>query len=241
MMKKVVVPMVEDVPTSGFLTRFLIYTAVVSFIAAVKWLMDDVKLFEHQRAIQLDAIKSLQKSNMKYDHKYKLTETMVKDIFRVLEESKNNLTEFGFVPGDPFPENETVRDAMSNVFENTAMFGDLILRLPDITHDIYDKNKHWEFLIGWAVWFSMESGVFQGPHEQLLSLMSMELGLIPKDESFVNPYQEMEILKEMEEAEKELEEKQNKEKSDKSKKKKTQNSKPKRKGPKLSGGHHTEL
>jgi hypothetical protein len=25
--------------------------------------------------------------------------------------------------------------------------------------------------------------------------MSMELGLIPKDESFVNPYQEMEILK----------------------------------------------
>jgi hypothetical protein len=42
-----------------------------------------VKLFEHQRAIQLDAIKSLQKSNMKYDHKYKLTETMVKDIFRV--------------------------------------------------------------------------------------------------------------------------------------------------------------
>ncbi|XP_053399201.1 coiled-coil domain-containing protein 134-like [Mercenaria mercenaria] len=239
-MKKVIVPSVEDVPTSGFFTRFLIYTAVVSFIALVKWLMDDVKLFEHQRAIQLDAVKSMQKSKMKHDHKYKLTETMVNDIFRVLEESKNNLTEYGFVPGDPFPENETIRDAMSNVFENTAMFGDLTLRLPDITHDIYDKNKHWEFLIGWAVWFSMESGVFQGPNEQLLSLMSMELGLMPKDENFVNPYQEMEFLKEMEEAEREMEEKKNKEKTEKGKKK-PQNVKPKRKGPKLSGGHHSEL
>lgn len=62
--------------------------------------------------------------------------------------------------------------AMSKVFENTAMFGDLILRLPDITHDIYDRNKQWEFLIGWSVWFCMESGVFQGPHERLLKLVS---------------------------------------------------------------------
>lgn len=52
------------------------------------------------------------------------------------------------------------------------MFGDLILRMPDMTHAIYDKNKHWEFLIGWAVWFSMESGVFKGPHEELLTLVS---------------------------------------------------------------------
>lgn len=197
-----------------------------------------VKLFEHQRAIQLDAVKSLQKSKLKHDQKYKLTEKMVSDIFKVLEESKNHLTEYGFVPGDPFPENETIRDAMSNVFENTAMFGDLILRLPDITHDIYHRHKHWEFLIGWAVWFSMESGVFQGPHEKLLTLMSMELGLMPKDDSFVNPYEEMEFLKGVEEAQKELEKKIKKEQTNKPKKK-TQ--KTKRKGPKLSGGHHTEL
>lgn len=45
MMKKVIVPVTEEIPTSGFLTRFLIYTAVVSFIAAVKWLMDGKLLF----------------------------------------------------------------------------------------------------------------------------------------------------------------------------------------------------
>jgi len=53
------------------------------------------------------------------------------------------------------------------------MFGDLVLRLPDITHSIYDKNKQWEFLIGWGVWFGMESNVYQGKHAKMLNLVSI--------------------------------------------------------------------
>lgn len=200
-----------------------------------------VKLFEHQRAIQIDAVKSLQKSSMKYDRKYKLIETMLRDLFNVLEQAKNNLTSAGFVPGDPFPEKQPLRDAMSKVFENTAMFGDLILRLPDLTHDIYSKNKNWEFLIGWGVWFSMESGIFKGPHEKLLTLMSMEIGLQEKDETYVNPYKHSDdILLDTKDFEKELEDRKKKEKSEKIKKK-SEETKKKRKGPKLSGGGHTEL
>lgn len=198
-----------------------------------------VKLFDHQRAIQIDAVKSLQKSRLKYEQKYKLIETMLRDLFHVLEQAKNNLTLGGFVPGDPFPDKQPLRDAISKVFENTAMFGDLILRMPDLTHEIYGKNKQWEFLIGWGVWFSMESGIFQGPHAQLLSLMSMEIGLQPKDENYVNPYKET-VVYEAEETEEDREARKKKEQSEKIRKK-SEETRKKRRGPKLGGGGHTEL
>ena len=55
------------------------------------------------------------------------------------------------------------------------MFGDLVLRLPDIVHSIYDKKKDWQIAITWAVWFSNESGIFTGANEKLLNLVSLEL------------------------------------------------------------------
>lgn len=60
---------------------------------------------------------------------------------------------------------------LSKVFENTAMFGDLVLRLPDIVHSIYDKNKDWQLLLGWCYWFCKESGVFDEKNGRLLHLV----------------------------------------------------------------------
>jgi hypothetical protein len=51
------------------------------------------------------------------------------------------------------------------------MFGDLVLRLPDIVHSIYDKNKDWQLLIGWCYWFCKESGVFDDTNGKLLHLV----------------------------------------------------------------------
>lgn len=67
---------------------------------------------------------------------------------------------------------------LSKVFENTAMFGDLVLRLPDIVHSIYDKNKEWQLLIGWCYWFCKESGVFDGTNGKLLHLVRGNLHFI---------------------------------------------------------------
>ena len=55
------------------------------------------------------------------------------------------------------------------------MFGDLVLRLPDIVHSVYDKKKDWQIAITWAVWFSNESRIFTGANEKLLNLVSLEL------------------------------------------------------------------
>ena len=67
---------------------------------------------------------------------------------------------------------------MSKVLENTAMFGDLVLRLPDIVHSIYDKNKDWQITMTWAVWFATESRVFEGANSKLLNLVSNCIDLI---------------------------------------------------------------
>ena len=54
------------------------------------------------------------------------------------------------------------------------MFGDLVLRLPDIVHSLYDRKKDWQIAMTWAVWFANESGIFTGANEKLLNLVSLE-------------------------------------------------------------------
>ncbi|CAG2226184.1 Coiled-coil domain-containing protein 134 [Mytilus edulis] len=162
------------------------------------------RLFVEHRRIQLEAVKSLQGFDDN-TRKYKLVDVMLQKLFLVLGEAKQNLTQWGFVPGtDPFPENETVREAFSKVVENTAMFGDLVLRLPDVVHGLFDKNTEWNTLMGWCVWFSVESKVFDGGSEKTAQLnsemkffksiliypMSQEINLIPKEDDYINPFTE---------------------------------------------------
>ena len=63
--------------------------------------------------------------------------------------------------------------AFSNVAENTVFFGDLLLRLPDITSDILKRHKDWDLIIKWSVGFCNESNIFEKREMQLLSLVSV--------------------------------------------------------------------
>ena len=60
----------------------------------------------------------------------------------------------------------------SQVLENTAFFGDIIMRLPDITHDILHRNHEWELIMKWGIGFCNDSQVFVGGDAKLLSLVS---------------------------------------------------------------------
>ena len=68
--------------------------------------------------------------------------------------------------------------AFSNVAENTVFFGDLLLRLPDITADILKRHKDWDLIIKWSVGFCNESNIFEKREMQLLSLVSVPLPFI---------------------------------------------------------------
>lgn len=79
--------------------------------------------------------------------------------------------------------------AFSHVVENTAFFGDVVLRFPRIVHYYFDHNSNWNLLIRWGISFCNQTGVFdQGPHSPILSLMAQELGISEKDSDFQNPF-----------------------------------------------------
>lgn len=65
-----------------------------------------------------------------------------------------------------------VPTAYSHVLENTAFFGDVVLRFPKIVHHYFDRNSNWNSLIRWGIGFCNLTGVFkQGSHSQVLQLV----------------------------------------------------------------------
>lgn len=67
-----------------------------------------------------------------------------------------------------------VPTAYSHVVENTAFFGDVVLRFPKIVHHYFDRNSNWNSLIRWGIGFCNLTGVFeQGPHSQVLRLVRL--------------------------------------------------------------------
>ncbi|KAF4023011.1 hypothetical protein G4228_014761 [Cervus hanglu yarkandensis] len=146
------------------------------------------KMFEVKRREQLLALKNLAQLNDVHQQ-YKILDVMLKGLFKVLEDSRTVLTAAGVLPDGPFPQDEKLKDAFSQVVENTAFFGDVVLRFPRIVHHYFDHNSNWNLLIRWGISFCNQSGVFdQGPHSPILSLMAQELGISEKHSDFQNPF-----------------------------------------------------
>uniref|UniRef100_A0A8C9HV63 Coiled-coil domain containing 134 n=1 Tax=Piliocolobus tephrosceles TaxID=591936 RepID=A0A8C9HV63_9PRIM len=146
------------------------------------------KMFEVKRREQLLALKNLAQLN-DIHQQYKILDVMLKGLFKVLEDSRTVLTAADVLPDGPFPQDEKLKDAFSHVVENTAFFGDVVLRFPRIVHYYFDHNSNWNLLIRWGISFCNQTGVFdQGPHSPILSLMAQELGISEKDSDFQNPF-----------------------------------------------------
>ncbi|XP_014390582.1 PREDICTED: coiled-coil domain-containing protein 134 isoform X1 [Myotis brandtii] len=146
------------------------------------------KMFEVKRREQLLALKNLVQLNDVHQQ-YKILDVMLKGLFKVLEDSRTVLLAADVLPDGPFPQDEKLKDAFSQVLENTAFFGDVVLRFPRIVHHYFDHNSNWNLLIRWGISFCNQSGVFdQGPHSPILSLMAQELGISEKDSDFQNPF-----------------------------------------------------
>lgn len=145
------------------------------------------KLFSEHRAYQVKAVKSMQRFGNP-EAQFQLVKVMLSQLFKNLHDARQNLTMWGFLPGDDFPTNETVRESMSKVLENTALFGDMVLRMPTAVHEFYDKNREWQLLLAWSYGFCNESAVFEGPHQMMLNLMGQEVNLIRRSPDYFNPF-----------------------------------------------------
>ncbi|XP_069825032.1 coiled-coil domain-containing protein 134 [Dendropsophus ebraccatus] len=154
------------------------------------------KLFEVKRKDQINALNNLIELN-DVNQQYKIIDIMLKGLFKVLEDSRAVLIAAGVQPDGPFPVDEKIKDAYSHTVENSAFFGDVVLRFPKIVHHYFDRNSNWNNLIRWGIGFCNLSGIFDdGPHSQLLGLMSQELGISEKSPDYRNPFrtENMEFL-----------------------------------------------
>ncbi|XP_027729096.1 coiled-coil domain-containing protein 134 isoform X1 [Vombatus ursinus] len=134
------------------------------------------KLFAVKRKDQMKALKNLVELN-DIHQQYKIIDVMLKGLFKVLEDSRAALLAADVFPDGPFPDDEKLKDAFSHVVENTAFFGDVVLRFPKIVHHYFDRNSNWNHLIRWGISFCNQTGVFdQGTYSQLLGLVQTLLG-----------------------------------------------------------------
>ncbi|KAH6935614.1 hypothetical protein HPB50_007065 [Hyalomma asiaticum] len=78
--------------------------------------------------------------------------------------------------------------ALSQVLENTAFFGEIVLRLPNIAHTVLNMNKAGAVVLNWAIGFSNSTELYDETTTKLVNLVAQELGLVERDPSYHNPY-----------------------------------------------------
>jgi len=49
--------------------------------------------------------------------------------------------------------------------------GDIVLRLPDIAHELLDGNDDWKLLTQWAIDFTNDTHIFVDKDRQLISMV----------------------------------------------------------------------
>ncbi|KXJ23947.1 coiled-coil domain-containing protein 134 [Exaiptasia diaphana] len=183
--------------------------------------------FKRKRGQQIAAAKTIQNDLKSYAKQFDMVDKVTEKMFWVMEKSRTELANVGYTPGDPFPLEKDIKEALAHVLENTALFGDILLRLPDITHQILRRSKEHELLIKWCISICNATEVYDGTGRQLLNLVAQELQLVPKDDNYVNPYK----------LEAQLDAEYEKEKARRtmsSKQKKKEEKKKRKKGPRLS-------
>ncbi|KAL9973797.1 hypothetical protein ACROYT_G020300 [Oculina patagonica] len=183
-------------------------------------------IFKQKRAEQTFAAESILKLG-DYSKQYKMVEIVLEKLFKVLQDARVKVTESGYIPGQAFPTEQAQLEALGNVLENTALFGDILLRLPDMTYRVYSKSKEWELLARWSVSFCNETQVYDETDSKLLNLMAQELRLVPRDPNYINPYRNIEHKENLKNEKSKQEEISKKDKKKKDKKKR---------GPRLSHG-----
>lgn len=53
---------------------------------------------------------------------------------------------------------------------------------------MYSRSKELQNLINWAIGFGHATGFYDSTTTELIHLASQELGIIPREENYVNPY-----------------------------------------------------
>ncbi|KAF5270085.1 hypothetical protein FQA39_LY08497 [Lamprigera yunnana] len=149
----------------------------------------DIKLFKRRRVEQLEAVKSFKRITS-YEKQYSMIFLMAEKIFSTIQESRAQIEASGYIPGiSQFPTEMEVKEALSNILENTALFSEILLRFPEITTAVLKFNNNWDILLQWCIVFCNEvKYLLDKSTITLINLVSQELNHTKRDPNYVNPY-----------------------------------------------------
>lgn len=137
----------------------------------------------------------------------------MKNVKAILDEHRETLERIGHRASEPFPHgSETLSTAISKVLENIAFFADLSLRFPFLEKTL-QKNQKLRTVVAWAYRYAKGTGLCDAETYKVLDMMAQQQGIIPKSESFVNPYDKEGAKKELDRIAQEEQQRRAKEKS----------------------------
>lgn len=147
--------------------------------------------FSIKRAEQVKAAEAIF-SKPKYELRYDLTKALLDELFKTMRKAQKELekVDLAALPPVPLKEKQTL-DNLLKIWENTAFFGDLVLRLPDIVHLQFDTQEVRKSLMKWALELCLASPIYDDVHKRQLELVLQETGLAAeKDPTYTNPFRE---------------------------------------------------
>ena len=147
------------------------------------------RMFQEKRLYQLGAVKQLQ--NLDPEKQTKLLEAMITQMLSVLTKSRSKLLEGGYeVQGGGLPTDQSMREALALVVENTCLASDLLLRFPHFIHKKLKSNQELDATYKWALGFTQEmaQSLLDVSAVRLMDLALQEMGLIERSDDYVNPY-----------------------------------------------------
>lgn len=147
------------------------------------------RMFQEKRLYQLGAVKQLQ--NLDPEKQTKLLEAMITQMLSVLIKSRSKLIEGGYeVQGGGLPTDQSMREALALVVENTCLASDLLLRFPHFMHKKLKSNQELDATYKWALGFTQEmaQSLLDVSAVRLMDLALQEMGLIERSDDYVNPY-----------------------------------------------------
>jgi coiled-coil domain-containing protein, putative len=152
------------------------------------------KLLSIKRFEQSQAIKSLI-SLKKYEQKHDIIKTMYEKLIETSIKARSQIEANAFIPNtlsdSNFKDHQSSLKLILTIVENCGFMSEIVLKLPDVSERLLKNYNHWMVMVHWCIAFSNSTGLLDKNTAQLFHLTAQQLNMIPKEDTFVNPYSKL--------------------------------------------------